>query len=258
MKKHVSRMLAGAAVIAAGSASAADLSPVYRKAPMAPAPSFSWSGCHIGARADLGTGHTSWQDASTPGDIDANGFGNTANTDMSGALYGGQIGCDYQFPSSLVLGVEGAVSGATMKGSTLVALPDSPPDTALVTVKTDFMPTLTGRIGYAADRWLFYAKGGVAWSSNKYSVVGTFNGGAGLGLPFDFEGLSVRTGWTAGGGVEWAFAEDWSARLEYDYYDFGTHTATMNDAVNGPGPLSFKTTMQMVKLGVNFHVWGWQ
>ena len=58
--------------------------------------------------------------------------------------------------------------------------------------------------------------------------------------------------------LRWAFADDWSARLEYDYYDFGTHTATMNDVVNGPGPLSFRTTMQMVKLGVNFHVWGWQ
>ena len=102
-------------------------------------------------------------------------------------------------------------------------------------------------MGYAVDHWLFYAKGGVAWASNKYSVVGTFNGGAAVGRAFrsTSKDWSVRTGWTAGGGVEWAFAEDWSARLEYDYYDFGTHTATMNDVVNGPGPLTFKTTMQI-------------
>ena len=68
----------------------------------------------------------------------------------------------------------------------------------------------------------------------------------------------MRTGWTAGAGVEWAFADDWSARLEYDYYGFGTHTATHERHNQRSGPLSFKTNMQMVKLGVNFHVWGWQ
>jgi outer membrane immunogenic protein len=148
-----------------------------------------------------------------------------------------------------------------LKGERLIGLPDSPPDTALITLKTEFIPTLTGRIGYAFDYWLFYAKGGVAWASSKYSVTGAFSGAGAIApaIPFDFEGLSMRTGWTAGAGVEWAFAPDWSARLEYDYYDFGTHTATMNDVNNGPGPLSFRTTMQIVKLGVNFHVWGgWQ
>jgi outer membrane immunogenic protein len=227
---------------------------------------FTWTSCYLGAHLGGAWAKENVTDPvvlvqDNPG-LGGPGFTTggptTVGVNQSGAMIGGQIGCDYQFPSNFVLGVEGAVSGSTMKGSRLVALPDSPPDTALINVKTDFMPTLTARMGYAVDHWLFYGKGGVAWASNKYSVVGTFNGGAGLGIPFDFEGLSVRTGWTAGAGVEWAFAEDWSARLEYDYYDFGTHTATMNDTVNGPGPLSFRTTMQMVKLGVNFHVWGWQ
>jgi outer membrane immunogenic protein len=184
----------------------------------------------------------------------------TVNVNEKGIVVGGQLGCDYQFPSNFVLGVEGAASGSTMKGDRLIALRDSPPDTELLTIKTDFIPSLTGRVGYAADAVLIYAKGGMAWANSKYSLTGNF-GGAGAIVPptpFDFEGLGSRLGWTAGGGVEWAFAQDWSVRLEYDYYDFGTHTATMNDVNNGSGPLNFKTTMQTVKLGVNFHVWGWQ
>ena len=229
---------------------------------------FTWTSCYMGAHLSGAAATNSVTDpvllVQDSAGLGGPGFTTVGPTTIgvseSGAMFGGQIGCDYQFPSNFVVGVEGAASGSTMKGSTLVALPNSPPDAALVTVKTDFMPTLTARIGYAVDNWLFYGKGGVAWASNKYSVTGNF-GGAGRfvpPVPFDFEGLSVVTGWTVGAGVEWAFAPDWSARLEYDYYDFGNHTATMNDVVNGSGPLSFRTTIQMVKLGVNFHVWGWQ
>ena len=268
MNRLIFQGAVGLALTVAGPAFAADLSPMPVKASFVER--FTWTSCYLGAHL-----RRSWAKDNVTDPIllvqDNPAFGGpgfttagptTIGVNQSGAMIGGQIGCDYQFPSNFVLGVEGAVSGSTMKGSRLVALPDSPPDTALINVKTDFMPTLTARAGYAFDHWLFYAKGGVAWASNKYSVVGTINGAAAVGsapgTTFDFEGLSVRTGWTVGAGVEWAFAEDWSARLEYDYYDFGTHTATMNDVVNGPGPLSFKTTMQMVKLGVNFHVWGWQ
>jgi outer membrane immunogenic protein len=264
MHKLILLGAAGLALAVMGPAFAADLPQMPVKATFVQR--FTWTSCYLGAHVG---GAWMRNDVTDPvllvqDNVNLGGPGfttggpTTVGVNENGAVIGGQIGCDYQFPSNFVLGVEGAASGGTMKGSRLVALPDSPPDTASVSVKTDFVPTLTGRAGYAVDHWLFYAKGGVAWASSKYSVTGTFNGGAGLGLPFDFEGLSLRTGWTAGGGVEWAFTDDWSARLEYDYYDFGTHTATMNDAVNGPGPLSFKTTMQTVKLGVNFHVWGWQ
>ncbi len=259
--------ITGLAFAAVAPAIAADL-PVAMPVKATFAQRFTWTSCYIGMH-----GGGSWMnnDVTDPvllvqDNVNLGGTGfttvgpTTVGVKESGGVVGGQLGCDYQFPSNIVLGVEGSASGSTMKGTTLFALPDSPPDTALLTVKTDFIPALTGRVGYAADNFLFYAKGGVAWASSKYSLTGTF-GAAGTivpGIPFDFEGLSFRTGWTAGAGVEWAFAQDWSARLEYDYYDFGTFTATMNDVANGPGPLSFKTTMQTVKLGVNFHVRGWE
>jgi outer membrane immunogenic protein len=117
MKKVLSTMFAGAAVIAAGSAGAADLG-TYNKAP-APLPVFSWSGCYVGAQAGLGAGHTKWQDVSTPGDIDGNFAGNTANTDRSGGLVGGQVGCDYQYGSAWVLGISGMSVGSDITGTNM-------------------------------------------------------------------------------------------------------------------------------------------
>jgi outer membrane immunogenic protein len=257
--------VAGLASAVGAAAFAADL-PV-KSVPFASR--FSWTGCYAGAHAggawatnDVTDPVLLVQDNIAPG---APGFTAvspiTNGVNQSGAVVGGQIGCDYQSASNLVIGIEGAASGSTLKGSRLIGLRDSLPDTELVTVKTDFIPAVTGRFGYAFDRLLFYGKGGVAWASNKYSVTGSFTG-AGAQVPgtaFDFEGLALRTGFTVGAGVEWAFTDDWSARVEYDYYGFGTQTSTLNDAVNQvSGPLSFKQTVQTIKLGINFHVPGWQ
>ena len=134
----------------------------------------------------------------------------------SGVVIGGQIGCDYQFAPSWVIGIEGAASGSTMKGRTTVGLPLGNPDTALVQAKTDFLTSVTARFGYAFDNVLLYAKGGVAMAADRYDVTGSF-----AGTPFGFVGLENRFGWIAGGGVEWAFSPHWSASFEYDYYQFG-------------------------------------
>ncbi len=79
-----------------------------------------------------------------------------------------------------------------------------------------------------------------------------------VGDGFGFEGLDTRGGWTVGAGVEWAFSRNWSARLEYDYYGFGTRSIMMSDSINTnnlPGLIDVKQSVQAVKIGVNFHVW---
>lgn len=251
--------VAGLGLLLAGPASAADL-PV--KAPPAKtlpfASRFTWTGCYGGAHAG---GAWEQKDVTDPvrlvqDNVNLGMPGNTLGTtttrvNPSGAVVGGQIGCDYQFTPSLVLGIEAAASGTTMKATTVVPLQPGvamPGDVANVYARTDFITTVTGRLGYAVDHWMFYGKGGVGWASDKYSVTGTFNGNA-----FNFQGLNLRTGWTLGAGVEWAFTDDWSARLEYDYYDFGTEHVRVVDMANGPGDLNIKQAVQMVKLGVNFH-----
>jgi outer membrane immunogenic protein len=115
----------------------------------------------------------------------------------------------------------------------------------------DFISSGTARLGWASDRWLLYVKGGIAGASDKYKVVGTFQAN-----PFDFEGEDIRFGWTAGGGVEWALFDNWSAKLEYDLYDFGTKSVQLTDNSSGlSGPVQVKQSVQAVKLGLNFHIW---
>jgi outer membrane immunogenic protein len=242
------------ALTAAEAAVAADL-PLEPVAKASFVSRFTWTGCYLGAHVG-----GAWQpkDATDPVLLVQDGLAGpgttvgatTAGLDSNGVIYGGQIGCDYQFAPNFVVGVEGAVSAGALRGSTLVPLPANPGDTALVTARTDFIPSLTARLGYAVDHWLFYGKGGVAWTNDKYSVTGNFTG-----IPFDAEGLGMRTGWTAGAGVEWAFADNWSARLEYDYYDFGHANVLMSDVANGfASTVTFRQSAQMVKLGLNFRV----
>ncbi|MEP6836776.1 MAG: outer membrane beta-barrel protein [Bradyrhizobium sp.] len=219
---------------------------------------FTWTGCYLGAHVG---GAWERKDATDPVLLvqDNAVFGvpgstvgiTTARVNSSGVIYGGQVGCDYQFAPNWVVGAEGAVSAGSLKGSTLVALPlGNPGDTAVVTARTDFIPSLTARLGYAVDHWLFYGKGGVAWTNDKYSITGGFQGTA-----YDAEGLGMRTGWTAGAGVEWAFTDNWSARLEYDYYDFGRANVLMSDAANVFSSIvTYRQSAQTVKLGLNFRV----
>ena len=176
----------------------------------------------------------------------------TTSINATGFLAGAQIGCDYQFYSHLVLGVEGAVSGSTMKGSTTVAFPAGfPGDQGAVNAKTDFLPSITARLGVALDRVLLYAKGGVAWAGDETNVIGSV-----AGTPFSFQGLDTRTGFTAGGGVDWAFSGPWSVNVEYDYYGFGHGNVFMTDSVNGfTGLVDTKQSIQVVKVGLNFHMW---
>jgi outer membrane immunogenic protein len=245
------------ALAVADTAAAADF-PIEPVAKASFVSRFTWTGCYLGAH--LG-GASQSKDATDPVllvqdnpvfGIPGSTVGTTATrVNSSGAVYGGQIGCDYQFSPSWVIGVEGAVSAGSLNGSTLVALPlGAPGDTALVTARTDFIPSLTARLGYAVDHWLIYGKGGVAWTNDKYSITGGF-----LGTAYDAEGLGMRTGWTAGAGVEWAFTDNWSARLEYDYYDFGRANVLMSDAANVFASIvTYRQSAQMVKLGLNFRV----
>ena len=224
----------------------ADLGMPPIKATLPPSP-FTWTGCYAGGQAGGGFGQKDLND--TVGIVSAlTGF-TSANLNVSGYMLGGQIGCDYQFAPNWVAGIEGAASGGNIGASTGVATPTLPGDSATFKATTDLLTSVTARVGYAWDRWLLYAKGGAAWAGDRYSVFDV------LGT-YDFEGLETRFGWTAGAGVEWALWQDWSLKLEYDYYGFGTRSVTFIDNVSGTiGPLDIKQNIQVIKLGVNFHIY---
>jgi outer membrane immunogenic protein len=255
MRKLLFAHAAALAVTLAGPAIAADL-PMKSEVPYV-APPFSWTSCYVGGHFGGGFAR---KDMTDPVQLVQDSFlgagstigTTTAGTSPTGVVIGGQIGCDYETASSVVFGIEGSASGSTMKGSTSTGLPLGNPDIGLVQANTDFLASVTGRVGYAFDNVLLYAKGGAALAGDKYNVSGTFTG-----LPYNFQGLDNRYGWIAGGGVDWAFARHWSVNVEYDYYSFGHGGILMSDSINNfAGVVDVKQTVQVVKVGLNFHIWG--
>jgi opacity protein-like surface antigen len=258
MRKLVFVHAAALAVSLAAPAIAADL-PMKSEVPYV-APPFSWTSCYAGGHLGGGFGRNDMTDPVQLVQDSFLGTGSTigtttTSTSPTGVVVGGQIGCDYEFASNLVIGIEGTASGTTMKGSTNVLLPLGSPDIALVQANNDFLASVTGRVGYAFDNVLLYARGGLALAGDKYNVSGaTFLGPP----PYNFQGLDNRYGYVAGGGVDWAFARHWSVNLEYDYYSFGHGNILMTEQISGAfsGVVDAKQTVQVVKVGLNFHIWG--
>jgi len=241
--------LSAAAVFSllAASAYAADLG-VPPVAPPIPPP-FTWTSCYGGVQGGGGWGQTSLNDSALI-ISGVSGF-TSAGTNIGGYLLGGQIGCDYQFAHNWVAGVEGSAAWTNIAGSVGVGAPGLAfPDSATFTENSDLLTSVTGRFGYAWDNWLLYGKAGGAWTANRYSA---FDAAA----TYAFQGLETRFGWTAGVGVEWAFSPNWSVKLEYDYYGFGARSVTFVDSITGTvGPLNITQNIQVVKLGVDLHVFG--
>jgi len=253
MKKTT--LLAGVATGAlaiAAPAYAADLRMPVKAAPIAaPAPYFSWTGCYIGAHLGWGWGK---KDFGNPFTLTSDGAPTglpsvAASVDTSGAIFGGQLGCNYQFQNNFVIGIEGSVSGADINGFN--AAPAS--DAAVLHAKTDFLASVTGRLGWNGwdPRTLFYVKGGVAWAHDRYEFLGGSEQHA---------TDQSRTGWTIGVGVEWVlpFAPSWTAFAEYDHYDFGSKRALFTDTASSSTHLFFdvKQTIETVRVGVNYRFGG--
>jgi outer membrane immunogenic protein len=226
------------------SALAADLG-IPSAPPQPVIPPFTWTSCYAGVHAGGAWGQKDLTD--TVGVFSGVTGYSSASVDTAGYMLGGQIGCDYQFAPTWVVGIEGAASGGNISKTMNFAVP-SIPDTASFKATTDFLASVTGRVGLALDRWMFYGKGGVALVGDRYHADDV----AGLYL---FDGTENRIGWTAGAGIEWAFTPDWSVKLEYDYYGFGTKSVLFSDStiamVNAP--VNISQTIQLVTLGVNFH-----
>jgi outer membrane immunogenic protein len=235
MKKF---LLAGAALAAlAAPATAADMAaraPIYTKAPPMVAV-YNWTGCYLG-----GEGGGAWGRSRDYGAVSGNAFTNSFN--LSGAIAGGTLGCNYQV-SSVVLGVEGDISWTNKSGSgTDILVP-----TTTNTTSEKWLDTVRGRVGFAWDRVLLFATGGGAFSNVSFSACNSVTG-------LCDSGSQNRSGWTVGGGLEWAFADNWSAKFEYLHVDLGTGNL-------GAAPTfaarNIPVTDDLVRVGVNYRInWG--
>ncbi len=229
MKKF---LLATVALAALGApALAADLAArPYTKAPAYAAPIYNWTGFYIG-------GHIGGAFA---GD-------NSIAGDEGRFLGGVQGGFDYQFAPTWVLGVEAQYSWLGSSNNGVVF-----PGGVLVTSNNDQLGSVTGRLGYTWGPALLYAKGGYAWKdSNNLGVTTT----GGAPLPFFTDG-NHRDGYTVGAGLEYLFAPSWSAKVEYQYYNFGKTTFLPGSPPSIVG-VNFHDDEHTVKAGINYRFnWG--
>jgi outer membrane immunogenic protein len=243
MKKILLSGIALAALAAAPSM-AADLQRPVMKAPPMMAPQFSWTGFYIGPHIGGAWTQKDWSQTGPAGFL-ANGP-NAASYNATNFIGGGQIGYNMQF-SNWLIGIEGDVSwgGGRTFGSAQTRTPSWTSNTDV-----NWIATLTGRLGLALDRVLLYVKGGGAWVGEDQSQ--TFNG------PQVASFSETRGGWTVGGGVEYAFVGNWSAKAEYAYLDFGTRNAQFGNnpavvpAARTNDNWDIKQRIQEFKFGVNY------
>jgi outer membrane immunogenic protein len=251
-------LLATTALALGGPVFAADLAPVQMplKAPPVVARPFSWTGCYIGGHLGGDWGHANFVDPNT---LFGGGLGLFAPTGTgvgidqgAGVVGGGQVGCDYQFATNWVVGLAGDFSWTNLDGSKSDPYAFSGGDSlfggkngvpATLRDQTDWLASVTGRVGYTWDRWMLYGKGGVAWEHSRDTIQPLTAWGNNLtafcfalvrGTSCNASGTDTDTGWTVGVGLAWAFADNWSAGIEYDHYGFGNHSVTLTAS----GPLT--------------------
>lgn len=226
----------------ASSAIPAGAADMRMPAPIAVPPSFSWNGFYLGAHGGHGWGHARPAVAETP-------------TQHPDGWFGGvQAGVNHQFASNVVLGAEVDVSFGRLTDS----VTDGPFLTQ--TSKIDHFGTARLRLGYGFDRVLPYVTGGIAWvhgeggmSCASGAPVFSICGATG---PFALTDTTTSVGWTVGGGIEYAFADNWSAKAEYLYADLGNTTLSFTLPVAGLVSGDVSQTLNVVRIGVNYRFGG--
>ncbi len=215
MKKTLFAGAAALALLAAGSAVAADL-PNRRAAPapaVAYAPAFTWTGFYLGVNAGYGFGEFT---------RDGRNF-----DDPSGFVGGGQVGYNYQI-GQFVAGIEGDLQYSDLKGDGVGVFAGSE-------AEVEYYGTIRGRLGFAFDRALVYATGGYAFGQANVSIPG-------LGSDDN-----THNGWALGAGIEYAFTNNITAKAEYMYVDLENKNFTLGGATAKAGA-EFST----VRAGLNY------
>jgi len=228
----VKRMLVAGAALAAlmgTPALAADMA--LKAPPPPPPPAFSWTGCYIGGNAGGAWGNSNVSLSETgaflnplsrnpPADVAYSDALGSPGIRMSGFTGGGQFGCNYQ-AGSFVFGIEGdgeytGLSGSAAATGTLpvAGLAAS----ATTSVSSHSLFTVRPRAGFAVDRTLFYVTGGYAAGNVSYSESMSQAAGVSTGGTVS----STQSGWTIGGGIEYAMTNNWTIKGEYLYVNLGS------------------------------------
>ncbi|MGZ5873553.1 MAG: outer membrane protein [Bradyrhizobium sp.] len=238
MTKNIVLGAVTALVLGTTAAAAADL-PMKAPPPIA---IYDWTGFYIGVAGGGSLG--------TSNHIDPVGNAFTRGYNVKGGLVGGTFGYNWQM-SSFVFGLEGDASWVSEVGTN----PDDGPlvDPAFVaftsSTRETWLVTARARFGYAVNNLLFYGTGGYAAAGVEAAVKDTATNAVIV------SSTSTRNGWTAGGGLEWGFAPNWSAKFEWLYMKFdskGFNALGLADGVRGSVPLDDN----VVRAGINYRFGG--
>jgi outer membrane immunogenic protein len=284
-------LLASAGAMAlAGAARAAELPP-RAPPPVYPPPVFAWTGFYAGLNAGYTFGGTNSVDLETAPGVSIGSFQPLANataasaTDVlplhnSGFIGGGQIGYNLQFADAWLVGIETDIQGTGARSSAsaigIAPIAGVPPSTAQaqsnisINNTVDYLGTVRGRLGFlVTPALLVYGGGGFAYGEvhEGVDIATTLSPFGLLGLSPAFRSFSTtRTGWTAGGGLEWMFSPNWSVKAEYLYYDLGRVTfgaGGLKFVVAGttvftdPVTASTRFNGHIVRVGLNYHFSWW-
>jgi outer membrane immunogenic protein len=205
--------------------------PIYEPVREGP---WNWQGLYLGGNAGYAWGNT---DVTATGP----GFAGAGGVSPEGWLGGGQIGYNVQF-DWLVLGVEADLQSADISDSATFG--SGAGAFTQATTDIDWFSTLRGRIGYAAGPTLIYFTGGWAFANVDYGATTTTAGPTTVSMSSD----GMKSGYTVGGGVEWAFAPNWSLKTEYLFVDLGKETFS-----SPAGTSTSDTDFHTARVGLNYH-----
>jgi outer membrane immunogenic protein len=254
--------IAGSIVLASTvSALAADMAV---KAPVAPPVAvYNWTGFYVGGNIGYawGNGDTFFNPLPTAAAF-VNLRPQTLSPDPKGVLGGVQAGYNWQ-AGRFVLGVEADIQAADIKGDVVVTPiiqnNGTPFPSGFLSAhqRINWFGTARVRGGITAtDRLLLYVTGGLAYGDVDYAAQTDFRPVGTAAYPAAF--TRTKVGWTAGAGGEWAFAQNWSAKVEYLYMDLGNESTIANPIVVLPFQVGYtwKTQEHIARVGVNYKFGG--
>jgi len=221
-KKTALVAIAILAFAASYQANAADMpikAPRYKAS--VPVAAYDWTGFYIGGHGGYGLFIDNHTAVTANPDFPAGFQFDEGRSD--GGFGGVQVGLNYQI-RQWVIGIEADYSWANIKGSTTTFSPIVAGDRTVNSTEIDWFYTVTGRLGYAWNNWLLFVKGG--YVRGQITGGSTLFNAAGVALTGHSTRSIQEDGWTIGTGFEYGFWSNWSAKFEYDYFDFGTTQQT--------------------------------
>jgi outer membrane immunogenic protein len=221
--------------------------------------SFDWTGPYAGVHLGCGWGDPAVHVDPLPHNlVSPDQAPSTVNPGPTGAVGGVQAGYNYQM-GRFVAGIEADFSGSAMSGSKSVSPilytnGSTVPGAVSASETTNWFGTLRPRLGFTVPpALLIYGTGGLAYGNVSYSANTNFSPPGNETYPASFS--KTQVGWTAGGGLEYAFSKRWTLKAEYLYMNLGSESAIGNPSPPNPPfqeGYSWKTTANIIDFGLNY------